>query len=1022
MRHLLTYRDAVALLGGPTAISGLLDKGSSLALFGLGEIDLFDARAEAVRLGDTFLRRMRDKVKGLSRYDTTQRLTAAHTVIVMVAYLEALAETDVLRELTLDDQRRVLGTDGPLHLLADDLDLLAPGVADAYENVVGVFRLYYRAVTNTLLDVLAGLACWDRWDETTRQRLRDETPVRALRRYEELFRRMAAEFPEVTCWIDRTDHQATRAEVRKLGHGLAGIERRLAALPQVRGLPDRLTALITSNRAALRRPMMSSTRTPPGMTLPLLEQGYVDPKYRLHPNIPFVSAEEVWAQVDHRDDLTSFLAAYLTQPLAAEAPLLVLGQPGAGKSVLTRVLAARLPASEFLALRVELRGVPADADVLAQIEYGIRAALDEDMSWPDFVHAGGGALPVVMLDGFDELLQATGVNQSDYLERVAEFQRTQAEKGRALAVIVTSRTAVADRARVPENSYVIRLEPFDEDQIEQWVTVWNKANQAYFRDRDLQPMPLERVLAVPKLAGQPLLLSLLALYDADANALRLMREDLPEAELYERLLHGFAAREVAKTRPGLPDDELERAVEDELLRLSVTAFAMFNRGRQWIADADLDADLHVLLPDSPEKSGGSGFRRRLTQAEGVIGGFFFIHTTQALRDHERLRTYEFLHATFGEYLVARLVARELADMAEQLAFAESRRRPATPDDGFLHALLSFAALAGRAPTVDFLAHRLTSDLTEDRREILKRHLCELFARALQARPGSAYDAYQPTRADVTARCAAHAANLMLLAVLTADGPVTGAGLFGSAQPEQANELWRRMTRLWHSQLTRAEWDALIRTVKVRHELRDGVRTLEVTFERDAEIDVADLVFFTWPGEGPQPARRMRSSGSIPMREIAFRDDTLLGHLYAALLPYAADVDPTLESYPRSPVALLLDLLLSETPDTGRYAVALAEGPTWKYVDQVLRRLAEDARVLPGRDVLTLMRTAARRWSGPDRLQRIHEVLSARPDVDERVKVQAGLIAGQAEDEPRLRPFDGQLSAVLPRDVPGDRQP
>ncbi|MEV4468388.1 ATP-binding protein [Nonomuraea sp. NPDC049504] len=1021
MRHLLTYRDAVALLGGPTAISGLLDKASSLALFGLGEIDLFDARGEAVRLGDTFLRRTRDKIKGLSRYDTTQRLTAAHTVIVMVAYLEALAEMEVLRDLTLEDQRRILGTDDRLHALAD-APVTPPGPRFPHERMIGLLRNDYRNFTEELFDILSGLACWDRWDATTRARLRAGIPALALRRYEELFRRMAAEFPEVACWIDRADHQATRAEIRELAHGLAGIERRLASISQVRCPSDRLTALTMANRAALRHPMMSSTRTPAGMTLPTLEQGYVDPAYRcLRTGMP-AAEERMWAELDRRDDLTSFLAAYLTLPLAADAPLLVLGQPGAGKSVLTRVLAARLPASEFLPLRVELRGVPADSGVLAQIEHGIRTALDEDMSWPDFVHAGGGALPVVMLDGFDELLQATGVNQSDYLERVAEFQRTQAEKGRALAVIVTSRTAVADRARVPENSYVIRLEPFDEDQIEQWVTVWNKANQAYFRDRDLQPLPLERVLAVPKLAGQPLLLSLLALYDADANALRLMREDLPEAELYERLLHGFAAREVAKTRPGLPDDELERAVEDELLRLSVTAFAMFNRGRQWIADADLDADLHVLLPDSPEKSGGSGFRRRLTQAEGVIGGFFFIHTTQALRDHERLRTYEFLHATFGEYLVARLVARELADMAEQLAFAESRRRPATPDDGFLHALLSFAALAGRAPTVDFLAHRLTSDLTEDRREILKRHLCELFARALQARPGSAYDAYQPTRADVTARCAAHAVNLMLLAVLTADGPVAGAELFGSAQPEQANELWRRMTRLWHSQLTRAEWDALIRTVKVRHELRDGVRTLEVTFERDAEIDVADLVFFTWPGEGPQPARRMRSSGSIPMREIAFRDDTLLGHLYAALLPYAADVDPTLESYPRSPVALLLDLLLSETPDTGRYAVALAEGPTWKYVDQVLRRLAEDARVLPGRDVLTLMRTAARRWSGPDRLQRIHEVLSARPDVDERVKVQAGLIAGQAEDEPRLRPFDGQLSAVLPRDVPGDRQP
>jgi hypothetical protein len=59
---------------------------------------------------------------------------------------------------------------------------------------------------------------------------------------------------------------------------------------------------------------------------------------------------------------------------------------------------------------------------------------------------------MVMLDGFDELLQATGVSQSDYLEKVAEFQRREADQGRPVAALVTSRTAVADRARaVPQH-------------------------------------------------------------------------------------------------------------------------------------------------------------------------------------------------------------------------------------------------------------------------------------------------------------------------------------------------------------------------------------------------------------------------------------------------------------------------------------------------------------------------------------------------------------------------------------------
>ncbi|SPL91028.1 unnamed protein product [[Actinomadura] parvosata subsp. kistnae] len=1020
MRQILTYHDAVVLLGGPSRITNLLDKASSLALFGMGAIDLFDARGEAVRLGDAFIRGLRDKVKGLSRYDATRRLVAAHSVIVVTAYLEALAETDVLRELTAEDQRRITRAEH-LGVLIEPLPMPAPDLP--YEHVLADLGRVYRSFTGPLVELLSGLALWDTWDETARDRLPADLPARAVRRYEELFRRLVAEFPEVASWSDRVEHQATRNEIRGLAHGLAGIQEQVARLPPARGPSERLAALVRSNRATLRRPIVSAAATPSGVTIPPLDEGYVNPAYRLLVSSwrHLVMSEDVWAKLPRHSRLDAFLTGHLTLPQATRTPLLVLGQPGAGKSSLTRVLAARLAAASFLPLRVELRAVPADGDVRTQIEHGIRAALDEPMSWPDFAHAAEGALPVVMLDGFDELLQATGVNQTDYLERVAQFQQDQADKGRPLAVIVTSRTAVADRARIPEKTLVLQLEPFDDDQIREWVATWNHVNRGHFRRRGLEPLPLDKVLAVRQLAGQPLLLLMLALYDADANALRHMPVDLHEAELYERLLHDFAVREVGRSHPRLAGGELERAVEDELLRLSITAFAMFNRGLQWIAEPDLDADLRALLVDEARRPAGP--RRAVPRAEGVIGGFFFVHTSQALRDEERLTTYEFLHATFGEYLIARLVVRELSGLAEELAAAGSRR-PAPPDDAYLHALSSFAAFTVRAPIADFLRYGLRHAVPADRRRLLTGHLCELFAAALHGRPGSVYDAYQPVRnMELTARCAVHSANLLLLAVLSSDEPLAGTELFRVEQPEHANERWRRIARLWHSQLSRAEWDSLTRTLHVRHELSDGTRTMRVAFDRDPVFDSRDLVFFTWPGADSDSPPRLRASDESWMREISFRDDTSLGHLFVNLIPYY-EVAGTLDAHPRSPAADLLALLLADAPDRALYERALSGSPSPRYTDRVLRRLALDAPALPGPYVLDLVIMAAGRGAGQEPLDRLLRILAEHPGVeDEELRAAARLVARQPQDHPGPRPvLDPEVTPVGPGDVAGDGQP
>lgn len=462
--------------------------------------------------------------------------------------------------------------------------------------------------------------------------------------------------------------------------------------------------------------------------------------------------------------------------------------------------------------------MPADADLQAQIEQAIRAATGESMPWAALARSAGDALPVVLLDGFDELLQATGASQSDYLEKIADFQRREADQGRPVVVLVTSRTAVADRARPVAGMVAVRLEPFRDSQIAQWLAVWNAANAPTLAARGLRPLPVETVLAHAEIACQPLLLLMLALYDTDGNPLQ--REDavLGQAELYERLLTQFAEREVRKTGAALSTTQFEQAVDRELLRLSVVAFAMFNRGRQWVTEAELDADLPALLGEPGDRQlPTSGLRAKLTAAEVVIGRFFFIHEAQATRDTTRLKTYEFLHATFGEYLIGRLVARELNDLADTAARGTTRSRPAPPDDAFLHTLLSFAPLAMRGTIVTFLAEQLQT-LPQAVRDLL----LTLFHHSLLPRHDTSYDSYEPDRISVPARHAAYSANLTLLAVLVA-GEITEQQLFpGRTDPV---EDWRRTTLLWRSQLPEEGWGGLIRTLELHRGWDDDRRTL-----------------------------------------------------------------------------------------------------------------------------------------------------------------------------------------------------
>jgi hypothetical protein len=991
----LTYADAVKLLGGSSpwvrAADNVLGGALTLATGGGSDValSLFDAKAEVIRLGQVITGKITETVRGLGRYDRSRRLQAAHGVLVVTAFFEALDDclgTAGLappgfsrdEQITLAARTRVPG-DWPERLLAGDIP--APSPAQPYDRLLRELEDWFGVLALRLTDHLSGLAVWDATDERARREaaglLREGLPERAVQRYEEAARLLAAEVPEFAIW--------TRVlESRAAARGLEAMEAALLRATSHRDPVRHRAALATAYRAELDRPILGGDVG--DLLIPALGAAYVDPRFRVKPAAAGSRpAEEEWWDTEPRDDLAAFLATYLTTPQAADVPMLLLGQPGAGKSSLTRILAARLPAADFLVVRVALREVPAEAEIQDQVEQALRRTIGETVSWADLARDADGAMPVILLDGFDELLQATGIHQSDYLQRVAAFQHREAVLGRPVAVLVTSRIAVADRARLPAGGLAVRLEPFDDPRVERWLTIWHGANADRLARAGRRPLPLAVLRRFPDLASQPLLLLMLALYDAAGNALQDDEESFDTGQLYERLLAEFADREVRRVYSGRPEPAMPELVEAELLRLSVVAFAMFHRLRLWATTAELDADLAALglRPSAPAHT--EAFRTPLTAGQEMVGRFFFIQRAEARQDERTLQTYEFLHATFGEYLVARLVVQAVRDAAAR-AGARTLRLGAVDDDDLLQSLLGFTPLSARTTVLPFAGALLRRSGAAALRGWLVDRL-----RAAVTRPQYVQRAYQPVEKRTDYWMATYSFNLLLL-TLACGEPVRASELYQHAHDPAG---WLRDTALqWRAAVPSGMWlDAMDTMVITRTRAADGRRDL--VLEASAENHVEDVDPFWSHDFGPEWDLRDADPGSgfsnyFPLGPVlksmqlsnALSDDTfrhildpLINRLPETVVTFALHGPDDTESIAHSLVHLWLTSALDEPPEQlltayVRAVTAVASrawGPPGSSIPSagpaigiVLHLLHADANRLPSADVQQLVETI---WGG-----------------------------------------------------------
>ncbi|MYQ48981.1 hypothetical protein GTW40_28830 [Streptomyces sp. SID4985] len=707
----------------------------------------------------------------------TALLCAADLVVLVSAFCQAVAQYGIVYEPELDPTR-----DG-----APTADI----VTELEHVTLGSMRVGTPADRRHEIETAYSYAA----DLVRGTGARDIDPGdlarTAWRRYETLLDHVLWDCPELRLTSHPEDPPEAVEPPASTGHtlptaltGLADLLERFAGGAKA---PDH-------HRHLLRAPLAAGEAV--GPRIPTLGAGYVDPAFRVasYTGSHGLSREDWWLRMPLRDDLAEFLAAYLLTDDATHGPLVVLGHPGSGKSLLTKLIAARLPASEFFCQRVELRHLPADLDIRDQIEEALWRSTGRRTPWAEATGPDSGVVRLVLLDGFDELLQAAADQADrqrhyDYLLGVEHFQRNETDQGRPTAVIVTSRTVVADQARTPPTSTVIRLEPFDDARVAHWLRTWNATNRRYFLDTGLRPLTPEAVRPYRELASQPLLLMMLALYDASDNALS-RQEDagIDRLGLYERLLAEFVRRQVSKHQGAQP--ARTEAVERELQRLSVIAAGMFNRRKQSITAHEAEDDMAVLLGgDVPEPS------------PLLFGRFFFIHESQAVVTHTELRSYEFLHATFGEYLLARLITDEL-----HCLLIDGK----DTDDGRLHALLSHVPLSDRAEALANVGE-LLAPLPPQHRSELVELLGLLFRRTVEDDSRRTRVLYRPGPPHRTRQDAVYTANLLLLAARAAN-PLPLSRIVGG---DATMDRWQRQTHLWRSQFGEASWTSFITSLRVQ---------------------------------------------------------------------------------------------------------------------------------------------------------------------------------------------------------------
>lgn len=751
-------------------------------------LDLLDVKDRLFNLGHKVYNFIAQKIE-LDYIDRMEQIRAAYALICYTAYFDVLQDalpSNVRRKikLKLDTKEELveeaIESNNALLPLSPPPDIHCNiYYADhltSFSDIKEQLLATYERITKNLIKVISESSVYNEDQEKEKQELEelkaelDNLPQKAIAVYEAQYLNLADQFNDFALFAQLKHFEGIHHAIEKNGNaldllvsttkridvGLSNLNSIVNSIAtnysaiQAQDIVDDLkeTYIATIEEPIIDDKEIKSDTETMSLKFPRIVDAFIPQSYKClsyQQKSTKLEDASVWKQLPIQRDLDKFFVEYLYSPDSIDYPLVILGQPGSGKSLLTKVLSAQLMSSSYTVIRIPLREVNADDGIDVLVEDQIKKVTNRPLSTQGY---GGFAKQfnekplIIILDGYDELLQAKGDVFSGYLEKVRTFQQDQKTLKRPVRIIVTSRITLIDKARIPVNSTVLRLMEFDSQQQQAWINIWNNINADYFASSSIKPFNLPskekgKKNSIIELAEQPLLLLMLALYDSEANELA-KTSDIQRTELYDNLLRRFIRRERRRYVQGFVDktpEEQEVIIDQEMNRLGVVAIGMYNRKGVVIRSRQLEKDLDLF---NAHRIDGSPEAHTLKESESVLGGFFFIHKSTA-QDNDAHSdasesAYEFLHNTFGEFLTADFILRntinEVKDILVDRIFKSSglMNKLSNPDSlnsGWFYCLM-FVPLYSRPVVIEMLRehasralqralklYRISIDITRD---------------------------------------------------------------------------------------------------------------------------------------------------------------------------------------------------------------------------------------------------------------------------------------------------------------------
>lgn len=545
-------------------------------------------------------------------------------------------------------------------------ELKIPGPAEPIEDEDASLHQLYELMEGMLERFLVGLAkiemLRDQYKSSLLSTLK-KLPDLAVKHYKALYMELAERFPNFAIWTRQVEHRRIeeriegqrQATAQEHDHILKAVES-LPQMMQERNVEQMLQRLYSSNQQTIERALIDDFEIPlqDQMKLPTREASFVPQ------NFSYLRFEEGMS-LNHESDwhqgteLLDFISRAVYHQAWNKTPMLILGGPGAGKTMLSQMLSGKYFCNHYHVIVIKLRELGNDRNLYDGVENQINHRLDQikrNGSWDQLLGAGLKIPVLVIFDGYDELLMASNEEHRMFLKRIERFQK-ESEKI-MVHTIVTSRVTMIGKFEVPDDAVVIRLDGFDRERIDEWTRKWNSFQQHHFRKVGLAPLQIPEKKNIMELARQPLLLLLLALYDAVGNSLQ-KDQDLDQARLYNKLIQRFIGREEKKNDEDFDEEDGAQVIEEEMERLGVTALGMYNRSSVHIRVDQLEKDLNFLQVKP--------YSSQIKDEVRLLRRFFFIHSIeQGKKWNPKFGAYEFLHNSFGEFLTARYMVSLLPEL------------------------------------------------------------------------------------------------------------------------------------------------------------------------------------------------------------------------------------------------------------------------------------------------------------------------------------------------------------------------